>query len=269
MEKTNNDYYPESFYYYDHHSMKSQKWFLILNSILLFATVIGAFCTAYHFNGFSLFAYLIALILFLILNQYNLEKKWFNARSTAESLKTIAWRYLMCSEPFDNVNEQSKNELREYLKELVSGGQQIQRDEKWIMSSKNDEIRKLSTASRKVIYLQHRIDEQLRWYGNKKRLNHKFYIIYWVLGLFLQIIAIILVFNNWVNNEHIFELSIESFIVTSNAVFAWTQLKRNRELSVTYDVAYQEIKDIQKELENIDTDEQFSIFVKNSEAAFS
>ena len=102
--------YPELFYKADNYSNTNQKVFFILLCLQLLLTVLIAVSTllvaVYDGFEYATRALLLFLLCAVVVSGFApFLKRWYLARSLAESIKTLSWRYVMNAAPF-NINDE-------------------------------------------------------------------------------------------------------------------------------------------------------------------
>ena len=181
---------------------------------------------------------------------------------------------MMNTEPFALSQEESVDSFRKLLNELLNenkgigaylAGDWADKDQ---ITAKMLEIRSSSYSEKRIMYLDHRIDEQLKWYAYKSGENRKS-AKNWFTGLCLLYgLAILFSFVKVAYPEQNF-LPIEVFAVAASTVIGWTQTKRFDELSSAYGLTAHEIGIIKSRYSIVDNDEKLSSFVSDAENAFS
>src|SRR5437868_821818 len=92
-------------------SQAAQKNFLLLVAadliFLLIGTILSALsvCGATHQSALALalamgLTFGISLFLTVVLKTKQYEKLWYGTRAIAEAMRTMAWRYMTCAEPY-------------------------------------------------------------------------------------------------------------------------------------------------------------------------
>ena len=166
--------YPCLFQSSDSASLIEQKSYINLCRIDFSLIVLAAFFSGFSLNPsleilkwcafFALISLILSFCLKLIIKIGKWDKKWFDTRAVAESVKTVTWRYIMGVEPYENslsaedLDRKFVNKLDEILKSAskasgslaknVGSGQQI--------SNRMREVRQMNIEERKTIYLQQR-----------------------------------------------------------------------------------------------------------------
>lgn len=219
---------------------------------------------------------LLGLILTIIIRAKKFEDTWYQGRALAESAKTLTWRFIMCSESFENnIDEQTVKEIFiKRLKEISNEFIDLNKTLNTIImtlpviSEKMIEIRRLNLLERKQYYLENRIEDQKNWYANKAEFNKKRYNNWFLLIILCQTLSIICIVylikypsSNW---------NFVGFFTTASAsALSWLQLKQHQELKQAYTTAAQELNFIIASAGRINDDVQLSEFVLDSENAIS
>ncbi len=287
MPKTNKTSYdglPALWRASDKASTAAQKQFVMLTAINLGLLIIAAVVGSLILNSTSekmakaiLGAVLLTASIFvtIAIRMIRLEKAWYDGRAIAESIKTMAWRYVTGSDPYSlNLGTKADTLFISTLSSLLSGrnmlvprlgselstGQQIT---DWMRMVRNS-----STEERKKIYLSERIDDQRKWYGNNTKVNLRSANRFFAGTIASQALAIISAFL-----LIIWPVSPVAptgiFTILAVVFLAWTQMRRNEEMAQSYGLAAQELQLIHEQAAEIKTDEELSVYVVNSENAIS
>lgn len=270
--------YPALYVASDLKSTQAQRYYLRGIYGLLLLLVSSALVSL--FAGNNQIIAIIALViialtpiisLFLAWKRY--DKLWYAGRSLAESIKTISWRYMMRSQPYQDDNNSRASfvsDLRklfddskhfcQHLSETTANEEQ--------MPAQMEKIRRLDFNNRKQVYRKNRIDEQRNWYAKKSAYNNRMSTRWFWAMLGFQVLAIVcaairIAQPNWVY------LPTEVLAAAAAAVIGWVQAKRFQELGTSYTLAALEIGMVRMALEDVKNEEQFSEFVGDAENAFS
>lgn len=283
--KVTNDNLPALFRAADSASLTAQRHYSQLIAIdltfLVVAAILGSFAlTSTQAKGAVAIASAIVLAVSIIttgiIRIIRLEQIWYDGRAIAESVKSLAWRYLTCTEPYSHdlkpaiLDEKFTNDLTLILSERRDfssrlGGSLATEPQ---ITECMREIRKLDTEGRKKVYLSDRINDQRRWYGEKAESNrssvNRLFLAMITSQIFALIAAIILV--RWPGAP----VNPTGILVTlAAAFFAWLQLRRHQELARSYGLAAQELGLIYEQAGHVTTAEELSNFVSDSENAIS
>jgi hypothetical protein len=284
LEKISDIDLPALFCTADKASNDSQRIFIILSSINLFLLIIAAVLASLVFDDISskkilAVASIVILILgismSIIIRISRLERNWYDGRSIAESVKTMSWRYITGSEPY-SLNQGSgidalfAKDLKSLLREREDftaslGGVSASKPQ---ISDRMRQVRNLDMGERKNLYLRDRIQSQKKWYADKSGENHSNATKYFIGIIIAQILAVFsaVAILIWPDSP-IKPMGI--FITAAASLLAWFQLKKYSELSQSYGLASQELGIIYEMSVNVQTEEDLSKFVSNSEAAIS
>ena len=273
--------YPSLYKVSDAASLSAQKLHLRLTVVHAFLLILG---TALSIKSFPTkeYSFLIALVFFaalalsIFLGTKKYEKKWYNGRAVAESIKTSTWRYSMRAAPFENAisEKKTKSEFRNLLKNILRTNRELgdyigeHQDTNDQITREMDQVRALSIEERKRCYLEHRIDEQRIWYTikayyNKKMQRNWFFAVVVAQALAIACVLARIAYPDWSY------WPTDILVLIVSLCISWTQLKKFNELSSAYSLTAQEIGVIRGQSEEVSTEEELSEFVNNAELAFS
>lgn len=236
--------YPDLFYKADNYSNTNQKAFFILLCLQLLLTVLIAASTllvTIH-NGFEYITRVLLLLLLCVVVVSGLTpflKRWYLARSLAESIKTLSWRYAMNAAPF-NINDELATGLfveriRDLLEEnkdmaakfVVDSSQGVISDSMHAVRDIEDKCRK------KEYYLRYRVEDQEQWYLARAKMFRKTAHCIDALMIICIATAILLSYCNCFSLQ-IGNGLINLLVVTSIALLTWASTKRYKDLSNSY-----------------------------------
>jgi hypothetical protein len=219
---------------------------------------------------------LIATILSLVIKNKQFEDTWYRGRALAESCKTLTWRYITCSEYFENylTAHEAKKRFIERITEIKDEFNDLNKELSAnlialpIITDEMKLVREFSLDIRKQYYLQHRIDNQINWYKNNADKNKSKYEGWFWAVIIAQILAIISIgfLIKFPNCNFNF---VGLFSTLSACFFSWLQLKKYQENKEAYTTATSELNLIKQEAEEINSEEAFCKFVLDSENAMS
>jgi hypothetical protein len=246
-----------------------------LNLSLLVCASVLSFVNIAHWAAATLQALILlaALVCSAYLSIQQPDKHWYNSRATAESIKSITWRYISKAEPYDCSDAMADTLFLERIRELVKQNKDIAHLlnahlEKPLISDAMRLHRGGMLCERRKLYSDGRIQDQLEWYAAKARFNKRMATRYF-LGLFAcnacaVIFAIVRIrypaIENW---------PTEIFVTSAAALLSWIQSKRFSELSASYTLTANDIALVKEQASNPSNDKEFSEFVGDAENAFS
>lgn len=281
--KTND--FPSYFQAADEKSIASQKAYLLILKIDLIAMILAAGLAMYSvqsgtaklwINAISGVFLLTGLVLTIIIKSKRFEDLWYQGRALAESCKTLTWRFVVCAEYFEI--ELSDNEVKERfinrIKEIAGEFTELTKNlssstlSKPIITEKMLELRKMALSERKSYYIKNRIEDQKVWYTDKADSNKKAYDFWFYVIIGCQALAILFVVVLLINPES--NWNIVGLLTTLSAsAISWLQIKQHQELKQAYTTATAELNFIKELSYNIESEEQLSEFVLDSENAVS
>lgn len=219
---------------------------------------------------------LVATILSLVIKNKQYEDTWYRGRALAESCKTLTWRYITCSEYFENnlTASEARKRFTERITEIKDEFSNLNKELSAkllalpIITEEMKNVREYSLENRKKYYLDYRIDNQINWYKNKADQNKSKYEGWFWAVIIAQILALISIgfLIKFPNCNFNF---VGLFSTLSACFFSWLQLKKYQENKEAYTTATSELNLIKQEAEEVNTEETFSKFVLDSENAMS
>jgi hypothetical protein len=218
----------------------------------------------------------VSIILNSIMNTRNPERIWYGARAVAESVKTLAWRYMAGAEPFPltkplrEVEHEFADRLRKILDErkqlafaLASG----QLSDSHITERMRSE-RGRPFQDRKTLYIDDRVLNQRDWYADKANVNRKRSQIYFAFTTVSQILAVIFALVLVAHPGARINAAC-LFTTLASALIAWMQLKQFSALAQSYAVTAIELGLIYEEGRHLANDDELAEFVADAENAIS
>jgi SMODS and SLOG-associating 2TM effector domain 3/SMODS and SLOG-associating 2TM effector domain 1 len=198
------------------------------------------------------------------------NKAWFDGRAVAESVKTTSWRYMMRIDPFDAENGDSDRRFIADLREILLAGRDLQ-----LIAAKANarqitesmlRVRSQPFETRRQVYLEMRIKEQIEWYSSRASFHRRRAQIFFVVGLGAELIALALAI---VIAAVPGTLNLIGFFASlAAAATAFAQLQSHDELGRSYAVAAAELSLIQTLIERCD-ESDFAESIKDAEGAIS
>lgn len=249
------------------------KWYLILLILAAFASYARPNDTFGALLSAALFLITLGILIFIRVKKP--DDTWYNGRAVAESVKTRSWRWMMRAEPY-NDSENIQIVSKEFINDLKAILDQ-NRSQSHSLQSKNavsdpiseamKEVRALSVPERLAVYVDQRIQNQASWYWLKSRFNKRRAQQWFWVSVVLHSSAILMLLYRI--KEPSFSLPVEVVATAAGATLTWLQSNKHNELNSAYALAAHEIVLIKGESESVNSEEQISEFVVNSEAAFS
>lgn len=278
---------PGIYYSASEGSIAAQKMFLLLIKIniglLIALAVLSALNIGFIQKEYQYLVPLASAILMIIsivitfatdIGKY--EKKWYDGRAIAESLKSISWKFMMKAEPFFGLSkDEAETKFLTDFKEIKNAikpvgelfGANIQANEHQL-TDKMKEVYAADLDTRKGTFEKNRINGQKKWYQNNSGINSKkagrFFWVIIGFQIFIVLSALLMISmpDSAFNPTGLVTTAIA-------ALMTWMQVKQYRNLAESYGITSTELSLIEDTIPNIATNEQFSSFVAESETAIS
>ena len=277
------EFFPILFKIADEKSNSSQKKFININLSILILLILSSLSSIFTEQISAPKPLIIfctcCLILSTLLNLFILffrpEKSWYEGRAIAESVKTLTWKLITGTAPFNLSlsDKEYQSIFSENLKKIIGQkkdffiliGKKYPNEN--MISDEMIEIRKSSFESRKKIYLEARIQNQIDWYSKNSKKNSKNKNITFIFMIGFQILGI-LFFILELNS--LIKFSFTSIAITLTSIFlTWLQLKRFQELTESYAITAMELKFIKDKSRFVTNDNELAKYVDDSETAIS
>lgn len=277
--------YPGLYQASDSASKKAQSNYVFIIAINLILMIIAAGISIYDYKsvGSKFAIYVIvgitllgALILTIITLTKKYEDVWYQGRALAESVKTLTWRYIMCSELFEitlnegDVQQKFLSRLMDLSKEFSKLNSVM--DAKLLnlspISSLMGEIRNLPISDRKSYYVENRIEDQRNWYAKKAKFNKRKYNLWFGIIIFSQSFSLVFIAYLLVCPDSKWNM-VGLFTTFASAALSWLQLKQHQELRQAYTTATFELTYIAELAKQVQNNDDLSKFVLDSENAIS
>ncbi len=280
--------YPALFLVADAASSKAQRAYLRLKAVDLVTLFVASALAVAAGSGFvggtrlqSPLIFLCAvfigvgLVMTTLLRQFSFERDWYMGRAVAESVRTRTWRYLMGSEPYrldaaeGAADTRFLTDLRAFLTQNreISLDLGINRGSDRQITARMREIRALSTAERKALYVQRRVEDQLHWYRRKARQNREAGDRWFLAVIATQIFALVTAIWRVVDTSIPEYTAV--FATLAAAFLAWLQLKQHQALSQTYTAAYLDLGFALDAATDVHTEDDLAAYVADTENAVS
>lgn len=219
----------------------------------------------------ALIAFGLALVAELVLAITRPDGVWYEGRAAAESVKTLAWRYMMCAESFESsvvdVDRRFTKEIFETLDDLKrleippAGAADVQ------ITARMREVRALDFDGRRTTYLDQRIRDQQGWYADKARRNKRAALLWIGVSIGLEVVGAV---GAGLKVAHLIDFDLLGICAAgAAAAAAWVQAKQYQTLSTAYSVTSQELAAVASEVEALHEEALWPQFVAEAEEAIS
>lgn len=218
----------------------------------------------------ALTAFIAALLTEVHLLRDKPEERWYNGRALAESVKTLAWRYMAGAAPFppslsdDEARDVLLTRIHDLTTEANLAGLTFGQAQ---VTDRMREVRALDFADRKSVYLALRVADQEGWYNAKARLNKQnsgkwrsVLILFEVLGVATSTVSLL----------DLADVDASSVVAAAIAAAgAWLEVKQYDNLSSAYSLTATELGFVRMTGENVTTEADWSRYVVSAEQAIS
>lgn len=218
-------------------------------------------------------AFITAILTELHLLRTRPDRSWFQARSTAESVKTLAWRFAVRGKPFDSADESAVEKL--FSERLVA----FLTDAQWSAPIAPDdptgsavtadmrEARAMGLGDRQGLYLEGRLDDQAQWYADRTR-HHEAQGARWTAAIVLAEFAGAA--GALVKSVGLAEIDLLGmFAALAAAVSAWLGARHHLRLASAYSRTSHELLVIKSKLATVNSEQEWAEYVDEAEEAIS
>ena len=270
--------YPSLYRSADRLSLQAQNsFFLAMKAhlvLLVLAALLSVLNIAHWFAALLQFVSLVgALACSVYLFAKRPERLWYAGRALAESVKTMAWRFMSRAEPFDVSDTDSTRLFHQKLVQLVNQNKDVAQAltshiEGEQLTEHMDRQRSLPLGERQRLYVEERVQEQLNWYATKARFNRSRANGFFWLLISANLVAVALAALRIKFAESAI-WPTDALVALAASLLSWMQAKRFSELASSYSLAATEIGLIRDQARSIGCEKDFSVFVADAESAFS
>ena len=183
------------------------------------------------------------------------QARWYEGRAAAESVKTLAWKYVVRAWPFAG-DPDSPVADEAFLKQMDEVFVAFEESEvipvgtRPAITAEMRTLRQLPLALRRDLYLQERIRPQRTWYHSRADRCESATATWQLISTATIIIAAAVAVAQFLGLFDLHLLGVCTTVVA--AVTAWTQLKQFRPLASAYRLAASELGLIENQLTHFD-----------------
>lgn len=273
--------YPSLYVAADTSSLEGQRHFLLATRLRLHSLVVAAVgggfsATVGRFDLFGVAGF-VALTVALATEIYVLsarpDRLWYEGRAAAESVKTLAWRYMVGGEPFsvslpdDEADQAFLARLGEILHDLDELDLTPDLTTEAQITAEMRRVRAAALTERQRAYRRGRIDVQRVWYSRRAAVNRRLDQRWSLATVTLEAGGVIAASAKAFGVVDVDLLGLVA--AAAAAITAWSQAKQHGTLSHSYFVASQELATISTHLERSFSEPQWARFVDEAEEAVS
>lgn len=256
---------------------EQRQFFLLLRSNLILL-VVGALLSLGSVDHWIV-ALLQAIVLLsalgfsVALYTMRADRIWYASRALAESVKTLAWRYISRAEPFDSRDEDAERLLQARLTATLRQNKELAGRFKSDLAARqiSEQMRAHRSGSlseRIASYKEGRISNQRAWYASKAEENAARGRWCFIMVVTSNLIAVLFALLKIKFPGSDF-WPTDVFVTIAAGLLAYMQSKRFSELSASYALTAHEIGVVEEQLNQVSGEREFSLFVGDAENAFS
>jgi hypothetical protein len=272
------DDYPALFRAADTTAVRQQRRFLRATALSLALLVIAALAGAADITAGELrltsivaaVAFGFAILVRTYLMSSRADRKWYQARAAAETVKSLAWRYAVGGEPFPMSDaeadrkyvgrlQEALDELREVPLTVTGPAHQI--------SERMRILRAAGLEHRRGVYAQGRVEDQWRWYADRSRALELRANWFGIGALVVEGGALCAAV---VRAAGAYDFDLMGILAATAAAFvAWEQTAQDERNAAAYSVAAQQLAAIKMLVDGYTDESAWAGFVNNAEEAVS
>jgi len=210
------------------------------------------------FAWLALVSFLVALVAEVIILTARPDERWYEGRAAAESVKTLSWRFAVAGDPFSS-SVDSIESRRRFLAQVHDVASDLQHVTAPPVSGNSDALpQRLLDArvgdfhSRRNMYMEGRLQDQIDWYGRnarKNEINQQRFLVMTIVLEFVGVLGAVLRITNVVNFD---ALGIIAAITAGAA--SWAQTRQYGQLGRAYSIAAHELSIIKAECAFVDAE---------------
>lgn len=270
--------FPVLYYAAEASSAENQKNFLCARASEFGALILAAIFGEVSGSGvwrigsvLALFFFLTALVVRVSGIGDRAERRWYDARAAAESVKSFSWQYAVGGGAFCISDETSDARLAESLNDVLSTLPELDipasPGEHSTVTPEMSKLRNSERVYRARTYARDRVEDQVAWYGKKAIWNKEQARLWRNILVAVEFVAVLLGFLRLVELFDVNWLGI--FAAGAAGIAAWQQTKNYSLLSESYAVTSHEVALVQESLDGQVEEARWAEAVRNAEAAFS
>lgn len=271
--------FPEAFVTTDAASLAGQQRFIrstrIQLVLLVLASGAGAFSWSVNktWDATALLAgvaFTAAAILRIVLIRGRPHRAWYDGRAAAESIKTLSWKYAVAGDPFIGDESASEARFNGLARDVLASFDTLGSDVRTASTEPTQTMRAFRTRplpERRSAYSASRVADQQGWYQRKAEWNKSRARFWGGLMLALQVAAAVGAFLKGFGVIDIDMFGLAGAAAASAA--AWLETKQHHTIARAYKVAAEELSDIQRLIEQQQTEQAWGRFVAEAEEAIS
>jgi hypothetical protein len=199
------------------------------------------------------------------------ERRWYDARAAAESIKSASWQYSVGGEAYRLTESDSDQRFTEFLQKVLKTLPHLDiaasADGNFSATTNMKALRDSAQTDRAATYVKERVNDQIGWYSRKAKWNKK-RATWWTWILIAVEGAAVLL--GLLRLLKIYDVNLLGIFAAAGAgIAAWQQTKNHSSLSEAYVVTSYEAKRVGETIDAQADEETWAQMVHDAEAAFS
>jgi hypothetical protein len=202
------------------------------------------------------------------------QRQWYEGRAAAESVKTLAWQYTVGGGVFGIDTDTDPDSLFvERLGDVMSAMRAVRVVQKLGHSQITPQMRQWRQEplpQRRAAYLQHRVDNQIAWYGDKATYNHVRVRRWFLVAIAAQTFGLAVAGIKAFAGVDVDLLGIVAAVAASAT--AWLQTRDHQNLAESYAVTARELALVRTRADGgggAASEQEWAAFVEETERAVS
>ena len=214
---------------------------------------------------------LVAIVVRIYVTSAHPEHRWYDARATAESAKTLCWQYAVGGEAFPLGDTGSRARYLARIRTLtdrfpgldVPAGTSADAQ----LTPAVEALRSSDLDARRAAYRADRVLDQQRWYSNEANINRRRARLW---GRTLLIAEVLASGFGFLRGFGVIEIDWAGILAAvAAAALAWRQTKQYESLAESYSVTSHDVAALVATVDDAGTEQEWATTVHDSEAAFS
>lgn len=221
------------------------------------------------FAWLALVAFLAAIVCEVFILTARPDERWYEGRAAAESAKTITWRFAVGGDPFgaDTPSDKAVQLLIDQLRDVAEDLPHVSRDlDGEELPDELMALRGRPFEQRREHYLKGRVQDQVRWYRAKAKLNARNQIRFLLITIVLEFVGVLGAVLRIADVVDVDLLGVIAAVAAGAA--SWAQTRQYGQLSRAYAVAANELAIIEAQAK-VQPEDRWSRFVDEAEEAIS
>ena len=266
-------FYPSVFYKADtcaRHNEFLNFFLLVIQLVSSVAISIVTLISSYgvpidRLNCFFLILFLGATLLSFYGRFIN---KWYLYRALAESTKTLTWRFVMCAPPFEVTEEDGRQVFLSRINVMLDEYKSSLSSLSWssddsFITEEMDRIRRMNQTEKKKLYMNDRVEEQLKWYSSKAKSNKVGRNVVTGIVVLCIVVSFVILYANVPQGSNLICIAIMICV----SCLSWMDAKRYKELYSSYSWTIKDLNLLMEEYKSNCID--VALCVADAENAFS